>query len=194
MKIVPAILTSDPAELDGLLRQVRDGRKFERVQIDFIDGEYANNKTIRPMDCDLIPFFPIKFDAQLMVVENNVWEWCRTAKKMGFDRIIPQVESISEPEKFKCLAMDMHSPVAVLEPYLPKLKYVLVMSVEPGFGGQKFVEDAQEDIKMLVRLRNEKGYKYKIGVDGGIDQEHLKILENLGVDEAAVGAKRVLEW
>src|SRR3989344_5938767 len=153
MKIVPAILTSDPAELDGLLRQIRDRKKFERVQIDFIDGEYANNKTIRPMDCDLIPFFPIKFDAQLMVVENNVWEWCRTAKKMGFDRIIPQVESISEP--------------------------------------QKFVEDAQEDIKMLVRLRNEKGYKYKIWVDGGIDQEHLKILENLGVDEAAVGAKRV---
>src|SRR3989344_9132434 len=194
MKIVPAILTSDPAELDGLLRQIRDRKKFERVQIDFIDGEYANNKTIRPMDCDLIPFFPIKFDAQLMVVENNVWEWCRTAKKMGFDRIIPQVESISEPEKFKCLAMDMHSPVAVVEPHLSKLKYVLVMAVEPGFGGQKFVEAAINDVRELVKIRREKGYKYLIGVDGGIGKEHLAQLEETGADEVAVGAKRVISW
>lgn len=194
MEIVPAVLTDDPDELDELLRRIRDSKKFSRVQIDFIDGEYAANKTIRPLDCDLILYHPIKFDAQLMVTENNLWEWTRYAQKMGFDRIIPQVESISEPEKFDCLAMDFHSPVAVLEPHLAKLKYVLVMSVEPGFGGQEFVNAAIPDVEELVRLRQERGWKYLIGVDGGVEQIHLEFLEKHGVDEVAVGVKRVLEW
>ena len=194
MKIVPAILTNDLKELNEMLRKIRDAKKFERVQIDFIDGEYAANRTIRPSECDLIPYLPIKFDAQLMVTENNVWEWAKYAEKVGFERIIPQVESISEPEKFDCLAMDMHSPVEVLKPYLKNLKYVLVMSVEPGFGGQEFVNEATEDIKKLSELRRVRGYKYEIGADGGIEKEHLKILEEVGADEAAVGARRVLEW
>ena len=154
----------------------------------------ADIKATKPMQCDLISFFPLKFDAQLMVSENNVDEWSRYAKKMGFDRIIPQVESISEPEKFEALAMDMHSPVAVGEPHLSKLKYVLVMAVEPGFGGQKFVEAAINDVRELVKIRREKGYKYLIGVDGGIGKEHLAQLEETGADEVAVGAKRVISW
>jgi len=194
MEIVPAVLTDDPKEFDELLRRVRDSKKFKRVQIDFIDGEYAVNKTIRPLDCDLIPYHPIKFDAQLMVTESNLWEYVRYAQKIGFDRIIPQAESISEPEKFDCLAMDFHSPVAVLAPYLVKLKYVLVMSVEPGFGGQEFVKEAIEDIKSLSHLRQERGYKFLIGVDGGIKKEHLQILEEAGADEVAVGVERVLNW
>jgi ribulose-phosphate 3-epimerase len=194
MKIVPAILTSDVFELDELLRKVRDSKRFERVQIDFIDGEYAANKTIKPSECDLIPYLPLKFDAQLMVTENNVWEWAKYAKVMGFERIIPQVESISEPKKFKALAMDFHSPVKVVEPYLNKLDYVLVMSVEPGFGGQDFVNAALEDVKELNLLKKEKHYKFKIGIDGGIEKIHLEYLESHGVDEVCVGAKRCLEW
>jgi pentose-5-phosphate-3-epimerase len=77
---------------------------------------------------------------------------------------------------------------------LSKLKYVLVMSVEPGFGGQEFVEAAMEDVQELVRLRNERGYNYKIGVDGGVEKEHLEMLEKAGVDEVAVGARRVVSW
>lgn len=192
MEIVPAILTNDPRELDRWLRLVRDSKRFNRVQIDFIDGEYAANKTIRPLDCDLIPYLPLKFDAQLMVTENNITEWSLFASKMGFERIIPQVESISEPEKFKALGMDFHSPVKVLEPYLANLDYVLVMSVEPGFGGQDFVNAALDDVGELVRLRLLHGYKYKIGVDGGIEEIHLDYLEKHGVDEAVIGVQRAL--
>jgi len=194
MKIVPAILTNDLKELNEMLRKIRDAKKFERVQIDFIDGEYAANRTIRPSECDLIPYLPIKFDAQLMVTENNVWEWAKYAEKVGFERIIPQVESISEPEKFDCLAMDMHSPVEVLKPYLKNLKYVLVMSVEPGFGGQEFAGAALLNVKELLWLREERQYKYKICVDGGVGREQVEYLAKEGVDEVAVGVKRVLSW
>jgi len=194
MEIIPAILTNDVQELDNLLRRIRDSQKFTRVQIDFIDGEYAANETFKPMEADLIPYSPLKFDAHLMVTENNIVEWSKMAEKFGFDRVIAQMESISRPQDFSCLAIDFHSPVTVVRPYLPKLNLVLVMSVEPGFGGQEFVEAAKQDVQELVRLRREKKYNYRICVDGGIEKQHLPELERLGVDEVAVGTKRVLEW
>lgn len=194
MQIIPAILTANPLEMDELLRKIKATGKYDRVQIDFIDGEYATNKTFKPMEVDIIPFMPLKFDAHLMVTENNIVEWSIMARKFGFDRVIAQVESIAHPEEFTCLAMDSHSPISVIEPYLDKLELVLVMSVEPGFGGQAFIDAAKVDIAQLLNLRKEKGYTYKVCVDGGIDQDHLKILEEMGVDEVAVGAKRVFTW
>lgn len=188
MEIVPAILTEDPLESDKLLREIRDSKKFGRVQIDFIDGEFAANRTFKPSECDLIPFLPLKFDAHLMIVEKNIIEWSKLAEKMGFDRIIAQMESISHPEDFTALALDVHSPVEAIKPYLPKLNYVVVMSVEPGFGGQEFVD------KALVHVKELKPCGVRICVDGGVDKEHLEILEKMGVDEVAVGAKRVLSW
>lgn len=188
MQIVPAILTNDPLEMDMWLRKVRDAKRFERVQIDFIDGEFANNKTFKPMEVDVIPYGPLKFDAHLMVTENNITEWSMMAKKFGFERIIAQMESIAHPEEFAALALDVHSPVAALKPYLPKLEYVVVMAVEPGFGGQEFVD------KALDHVREIKKYSVRVCVDGGVEREHLKILESFGVDEVAVGVKRVLEW
>jgi len=194
MQIIPAILTSDPVELDQLLRQIKISGKYDRVQVDFIDGEYAANTTLKPMVVDTIPFLPLKFDAHLMVTENNIVEWSVMAQKFGFDRVIAQVESISHPEEFKCLAIDSHSPVEVLEKYLPKLDLVLVMSVEPGFGGQEFMDGAKKDVAQLTEVRKNKNYKFQICVDGGINREHLQQLEDMGVDEVAVGAKRVLQW
>ena len=194
MEIIPAILTDDVQELDNLLRQIRDSGKFDRVQIDFIDGEYAANKTFKPMEADLIPYYPLKFDAHLMVTDNNIVEWSKMAEKFGFDRIIAQMESISHPEDFTCLALDFHSPVTVVRPYLPQLDLVVVMSVEPGFGGQEFVEAAKQVVQELVKIRQENKYGYRICVDGGIEKQHLPSLASLGVDEVAVGAKRVVSW
>ena len=194
MEIIPAILTNDAKELDELLRRIRDSHKYSRAQIDFIDGEFADNLTIKPSECDVIPYLPVRFDAHLMVVEKNIMEWSKLAGKMGFDRVIAQMESISNPEKFKCLALDVHSPVGAIEPYLEKVNYVVVMTVEPGFGGQKFDELALDKIRRLGQIRQIKGYKYKICVDGGVEKEHLEILERLGVDEVAVGVRRVLDW
>jgi len=194
MEIIPAILTSDPLELDSLLRQIRDSKKYARVQIDFVDGEYAANKTFKPMEADLIPYLPLKFDAHLMVTENNIVEWSLMAEKFGFERVIAQVEAISHPEEFTALALDIHSPVRTIEPYLKKLKLVVVMAIEPGFGGQEFIDKAIEHVKLLDEWRKVKKYKYEICVDGGVEQEHLPVLISAGANCVAVGAKRVLQW
>ncbi len=188
MEIIPAILTNKQSELIKLIKQIEQSKRFSRVQIDFVDGEYAASKTIKPMEADLIPFFPLKFDAHLMVAENNILEWSLMAKEFGFDRVIAQVESISHPEEFTALALDVHSPVEAIKPYLANLTYIVVMSVEPGFGGQEFTDAAIGHVKEL------KKFGVTICVDGGIEKQHLQMLEDLGVDEVAVGAKRVLEW
>ncbi|HJZ06261.1 hypothetical protein A2634_02320 [Candidatus Amesbacteria bacterium RIFCSPHIGHO2_01_FULL_48_32] len=194
MVIIPAILTSDAVEFETwMARVVADGR-YGRVQVDFIDGEYVNNKSIRVEECKSVSKFGLKFDAHLMVVQSNIDKWAQEAKKAGFDRIIPQLESISYPENYRGLALDVHSPVESIKPYLGSLDVVVVMSVEPGFGGQEFAGAALLNVKELLWLREERQYKYKICVDGGVGREQVEYLAKEGVDEVAVGVKRVLSW
>lgn len=186
MLIIPAILTDKQNKLIELIKQIEQSKKFSRVQIDFVDGEYADNKSIRVED---LPAGRqgLEYDAHLMVIEKNINEYVQAAKKFGFDRIIAQVESISRPEDFNCLAVDLETPVEKIEPYLQKLDLVVLMSVKAGRGNQRFDERVLDKIKKISG-------RVRICVDGGIEKQHLGMLEKMGVDEVAVGAKRVLEW
>src|SRR3989304_2424080 len=154
MQIVPAILTADLSEARRLLEEVSQSARFGRVQFDFIDGEYANNLTIKPEDVDLTPFLRMEFDAHLMVVEKNIDEYVKQSERVGFDRIIAQAESVSDLEKYSGLALDIHSPLETLEKFLPKLEVVVLMAIEPGFGGQEFNEEVIDRTKYLVDLRD----------------------------------------
>lgn len=188
MKIIPAILTNDQEEFENLLARV--SHKYDRVQIDFIDNEYAKNLTILPKD--IKNPYELKLDAHLMVVEKNLQEYLKNLEI--FDRVIVQMESISNPEDFDCLALDIHSPIEAIKPYLPKLKLVNLMDIEPGQGGQKLETSIFEKITKLIKWRNDEMFKFKVSVDGGVEQEHLEKLESLGVDEVVVGASRMLLW
>ncbi|KKS32708.1 MAG: ribulose-phosphate 3-epimerase [Candidatus Amesbacteria bacterium GW2011_GWA2_42_12] len=193
MKIIPAILTGDVQELDFLLRKIRDSSKFERAQIDFVDGVFANSLTIKPTEVDMVSYLPLKFDAHLMVKGDNVLFWGKNAVQMGFERVIMQVES-GESDDYKCLGIDLDTQVELVQKRLKNLELVLLMSVKAGFGDQKFDEGVIGKIRQIGQIREIERYDFKICVDGGIEPEHLPILEKLGVDEVAVGAKRVLEW
>jgi pentose-5-phosphate-3-epimerase len=198
MELVPTILTNDPGEARRMLAMIRKDGRFKRVQIDFIDGEYTNNKTILPSDVDLTLYLIMDFDAHLMVTEKNIDSYLRQADKVGFDRIIVQAESVSNPEKFTGLALDIHSPLETIAPYLGKLEVVTLMSIEPGFGGQQFNDKVIEKVKLLIDLRIKNNWKFKVQVDGGVQKELLEVLEKAGVDEVAVGVNRLLgdgaEW
>jgi ribulose-phosphate 3-epimerase len=194
MDILPSILTGDANEAKRLVQRVWETGKFSRVQVDFVDGEFANNLTIKPKDLDLSLYKGLKFDAHLMVVEKNLEEYVKGATEGGFDRVIVQMESVSEPRKFKGLGWDVHSPIEAIQPFLENLEVIVVMSVEPGFGGQKFVEEAVRHASQLDNLRKLSNLRYKICVDGGVEMNNLEELVKNGVDEVVVGARRVLEW
>lgn len=194
MEIIPAILTNEVYQVGKWLKEIKESGKFSRVQIDFVDGEYNNNMTVLPEEVDMTPFIDLSFDAHLMVAQKNVDKYVNQARKVGFDRIISQVESISNPEDFSGLALDVHSPIAAIENYLQDLEVVVVMGVEPGFGGQKEDMRILDKISDLDKLRKLKGWKFKICVDGGVEKEILLDLEKAGADEVAVGVERVLNW
>lgn len=194
MQIIPAILSDEIGEARELILKVKEAGGFGRVQVDFVDGEYNNNMTFLPGDILVSEFERLKFDAHLMVTQNNINQWSNEAEIAGYDRIISQAESISKPEDFRALALDVHSPVAVIEPHLKNLELVIVMAVEPGFGGQEFDDEVIKKIKRLSELRKENNYSFRMCVDGGVQKEHLHILEEAGADEVAVGAARALQW
>jgi pentose-5-phosphate-3-epimerase len=191
MEIIPAILTKDPFELDKLLRQIRDAKKFERVQVDFIDGQFAYNETIHPSQSDLIPYLPLKFDAHLMVNGDNNLFWGKECQAMGFERVYHQIESLSDqPDKYEYLAIDL--PTEDLEQHKKKLsqaKGVILLAVKAGFQNQKFDDLVYAKIDWLRNLG-----KFTICIDGGVEKEQLEKLTSLGVNEVAVGVSRVLSW
>lgn len=191
MDIIPAILTNDPEEFENLVARV--AQKYNRAQVDFVDGEFAASVSIKVERCKSIKDYPeIKFDAHLMVTQTNLEAYLSNLS--GFDRIIVQMESISKPEDFDCLALDIHSPIEAIKPYLAKLKLINLMDIEPGLGGQKLETSIFEKITKLIKWRNDEMFKFEVSVDGGVEQEHLAKLESLGVDEVVVGAARMLSW
>ena len=194
MEIIPAVLTNDATKLNSLLRQIRDSKKYSRAQIDFVDGSFAKNLTIKPTECDLIPYLPLKFDAHLMVAGDNALFWGKTAEAVGFDRVIIQIEKTEEWKGFNCLALDLQTGVETIEPFLGDLRLILLMAVPAGRGGSEFNGLVMDKVRKLVETRAAKGYEYRICVDGGVEQEHVEMLAKMGVDEVAVGAERVLAW
>jgi pentose-5-phosphate-3-epimerase len=139
MELIPAVLKNDVVQAQIVMAELRKaGLKVSRVQVDFVDGKYNTNLTFRPSEFDITQYYPVKFDAHLMVVEDNVLTWSMVAEKVGYERVFVQLESISHPEEYEYLALDVHSPVTALKAeWLAKLKGVLILGVEPGFGGQE---------------------------------------------------------
>jgi Pentose-5-phosphate-3-epimerase len=195
MRIYPSILFDDIEEAGSWIKQAADSDKYDRMQIDFVDSDFTNRGEIPVLGYkDKINFPHLKFDAHLMVTQKNINRYVSDCLKVGFDRIIVQMESVSEPEKYSALSLDIHSPIRAVEPFLPKINYINVMSIEPGFGGQEFMDTVTEKIKLLNEWRQIKHYRYSICVDGGVEKGVLPTLEKLGVDEVVVGVKRLLQW
>lgn len=193
LEIIPAILTNDPKELEEKIRQVEES--VNRVQIDIVDGVFADNKTISleaaaNIETDLL------LDIQLMTKEPV--DWVEKATRAMADRIIGQVEMMSDQARFiekvaetgekVGLAIDLSTPVSALDPaVLNNLDIVLIMSVKAGFGEQDFQEPALEKVIKLLSYRASNNCKYRICVDGGINEENIAKVRQAGADEVAVG-------
>ncbi len=171
IEIIPAIIASDFKELEEKIKLVEP--YVEWAQLDVMDGRFVDNYTWNnPQDLRKLET-KIKLEAHLMIInpENALANWI----KSGVKRIILHCEAVADAkEAIKRikeaglgvgLAINPKTPFEVVEPYLPRLDLVLVMTVEPGRGGQELIEDTLAKIK---RLR-ENYPNVKIEVDGGIN-------------------------
>ncbi len=196
MEIIPAILTNSPDELKEKIRKLTlySREYIKRVQIDIVDPNFTHNKTVGVealdgVDTDLL------LDLQLMVEEPI--NWVEKCVRVGAERIIGHVEQMQDQEEFIStvmesglevgLGLDIHTPVGAVKGVLSDVNLVLLMSVEVGFGGQEFDARVLTKISELAQLRREKGLRFNICIDGGVNEQNISELSNLGVDEVALG-------
>ena len=193
----PSILSAD---FSKLLEEVKSVSSAKFLHIDVMDGHFVPNITIGPLvvkslkgktdmvlDCHLMISDPIKY-------AKNFYE-------AGADIITFHYEALSNKQEILALIDEIHSykihagisikpntQVDVLDDeILSKIDLVLVMSVEPGFGGQKFMPSALPKIKTLSTLKKEKHYNYIIEVDGGINSDTLPLVKEVGIEAIVAG-------
>ena len=189
-KISPSILSADFGKLG---KEIEDLEKAnaDLIHIDVMDGHFVPNLTIGPeVISKLRKHTSLPFDVHLMI--SPVHKFIESFAKAGADIITihPEatenlIESIKKIKSYKKKARVSLNPKTSEDKVLPVLEsidLVLVMSVEAGFGGQKFIDNTLEKVKILRKEIDKRKLKTEIEIDGGINFENAKIAKKAGVD------------
>jgi len=195
VKIAPSILASDFANLASEIKKVE--RHANLLHIDVMDGRFVPNITIGPAVVESIrKASKLFFDVHLMI--ENPEKHVESFAKAGADSISVHIEAkgsikkaiqlIKSAGKKAAIVINPDTKVRKIEKYLSYIDMVLVMSVYPGFGGQKFIEGSIQKIEELAKLRKEKSLSFEIEVDGGINAETAKLAKNAGADILVAGS------
>lgn len=195
MKIAPSILSVKIEEYPKVIKEL-ENLDISYLHLDIMDGKFVPNYTYDAEEVKNIRKMTSMFlDTHLMI--ENPENYINGYINAGSDSITFHFEATTNVKKvikmikdknLKCgISIKPKTNVDVLLPYLSEIDMVLVMSVEPGFGGQKFMDSALNKIKQLANLRMTNHYSYLIEVDGGINNETSKLCKNAGADIIVVG-------
>ncbi|KMJ57643.1 allulose-6-phosphate 3-epimerase [Bacillus sp. LL01] len=166
--------------------------------IDIIDGHYSKNLSLSP---DLMKAFRKVANKPMDVhlATTNPEDWIEICADAGATYISPQAETINH-HAFRVLNMiarvgcrvgiviNPATPLRYIESYLGRVELLTIMTVDPGFPGQPFINEMIEKIEEAVRLREEKGYSYKIQVDGAVNKHSFSLLKKAGADVYVLGS------
>lgn len=196
MKIAPSILSADFANLERDIKLVEQ-YGADLIHIDAMDGHFVPNLTLGPNVVSAIrKVTNLPLDCHLMI--DNPEKYIEEFAKAGADIITVHYEATAHLHRLLELIKSFHvkcgvvinpaTSVSVIEPILHMVDMVLVMTVNPGFGGQSFIFETLEKIKQLDTLRQKNQYHYDIEVDGGINHDTIKLCQEAGVDIAVAGS------
>ena len=182
IQISPSILSADFSQLGAEIKRLEEGGA-DMIHVDVMDGHFVPNLTIGPpviralkKQCSL------KFDVHLMI--TPVHKYIESYAEAGADIITIHPEATDNLEasilKIKQLnkkvgvSLNPESKIDMILDFLDKIDLVLIMSVNPGFGGQKFMPEVLEKIKKLRKIQDERNLNFDIEIDGGINFENYK--------------------
>ncbi len=190
IQISPSILSADFSQLGNEIKKLEQGGA-DLIHVDVMDGHFVPNLTIGPpVIKNLRKYTKLPFDVHLMI--SPVHEYIENYANAGADIITihPEAteklkESISLIKKFGKkvgVSLNPKTEIKTLIDEIDNIDLVLVMSVNPGFGGQKFMPEVLDKIKELKKIKDKNQYHFDIEVDGGINFSNSKIILEAGAD------------
>ena len=190
IKIAPSILSADFSKLGSEIQDLEKA-KADLIHIDVMDGHFVPNITIGPeVISKLRKYTSLPFDVHLMIspVDNFIKDFAEagadiiTIHPEATNDLVNSIKKIKSYNKKVGVSLNPETSVEKALTVLNLIDLVLIMSVNPGFGGQKFIKETLEKVKILKKEIDSKKLKTQIEIDGGINFENAKIAKEAGVN------------
>lgn len=194
VRIQPSILAADWADMRGELARIRNA---DQVHVDVMDNHFVPNLTFGPQMVETVQrTSPVPLDVHLMITDAD--RWAPGYAELGVFSVTFHAEATSDPVALARRIRDIGSrasialkPATPVEPYLellPEFDQVLVMTVEPGFGGQSFMADMMPKLRTLRAAADRHGLDVWLQVDGGIAADTIGTAAEAGADTFVAGS------
>ena len=190
IQISPSILSADFSQLGTEIKRLEEGGA-DMIHVDVMDGHFVPNLTIGPPVIKALrKHCSLKFDVHLMI--SPVHKYIKAYADAGADIITihpeatqnlrESIKTIKDLKKKVGVSLNPDSKIELISEFLDQIDLVLIMSVNPGFGGQKFMPEVLDKIKQLKKIQQEKKLNFDIEIDGGINFENCKIVIDAGAN------------